>query len=155
MLTTAPNLSKLSRNWPLIAIAGVAGYVLGIAVFALCGTSWIVAVLADKATPLSAFLVGLPFGLGAAAMAGLFVNDRRRRQTRLFRAALNNMTQGLCMFDSAAPLVMCNRVYIEMYGLHPEHARPGTPLRGGNRTATSPTFCARRLKARPKPRPSS
>jgi hypothetical protein len=70
MLTTAPNLSRLSRNWPLIAIAGVAGYVLGIAVFALCGTSWIVAVLADKATPPSVLLVGLPFGLGAAAIGG-------------------------------------------------------------------------------------
>jgi len=47
----------------------------------------------------------------------------------LFRAALNNMTQGLCMFDSAARLVLCNRVYIDMYHLRPEHARPGTPLR--------------------------
>ena len=33
------------------------------------------------------------------------------------------------MFDSAARLVLCNRVYIDMYHLRPEHARPGTPLR--------------------------
>jgi len=39
------------------------------------------------------------------------------------------MTQGLCMFDGAARLVLCNRVYIDMYHLRPEHARPGTPLR--------------------------
>jgi methyl-accepting chemotaxis protein len=59
----------------------------------------------------------------------LFVNSRRRKQTRLFRAVLNNMPQGLCMFDGAARLVLCNRVYIDMYHLRHEHARPGTPLR--------------------------
>ena len=129
MLTTVPNLPKLSRNWPLIVIAGVAGCALGTAVFAVCGTGWIVAALTGAPTPVAALLVGLPFGLGAAAIAGLFVNNRRRTQTRLFRAALNNMTQGLCMFDAAARLVLCNQIYINMYGLRPEHARPGTPLR--------------------------
>src|SRR6201982_3828915 len=124
MLAT-PNLPKLSRNGPLVAIAGAAGFAVGIALFALCGTSWMVAVWTGAATPVGALVVGLPFGLGAAAIAGLFVNSRRRKQTRLFRAALNNMTQGLCMFDSAARLVLCNRVYIDMYHLRPEHARPG------------------------------
>jgi methyl-accepting chemotaxis protein len=128
-MLAAPNLPKLSRNWPLVVIAGVGGCALGVAVFALYGASWIVAVLTQTSTPLAALVVALPFGLGAAAIAGLFVNSRRRKQTRLFRAALNNMTQGLCMFDSAARLVLCNRVYIEMYHLRPEHARPGTPLR--------------------------
>jgi methyl-accepting chemotaxis protein len=129
MFATAPNLPKLSRNWPLVVLAGLAGCVLGIAVFALCGTSWIVAVLTEAATPMAALIVALPFGLGAAAIAGLFVNQRRRKQTRLFRAALNNMTQGLCMFDGAARLVLCNQVYLDMYHLRLEHARPGTPLR--------------------------
>ena len=129
MLITAPNLPKLSRNWPLVLMAGIGGCALGVAVFALCGTSWIVAVLTGAPTPIVALMVGLPFGFGAAAVAGLFVNNRRRQQTRLFRAALNNMTQGLCMFDSAARLVLCNQVYMDMYRLQPEHARPGTPLR--------------------------
>ena len=128
-MLAAPNLPKLSRNWPLVAIAGAAGFAFGICVFALCGTSWIVAALTETSAPIGALLVALPFGLGAAAIAGLFVNNRRRKQTRLFRAALNNMTQGLCMFDSAARLVLCNQVYIEMYRLRSEHARPGTPLR--------------------------
>jgi diguanylate cyclase (GGDEF)-like protein len=42
--------------------------------------------------------------------------------------ALNNMTHGLCMFDSAQKLIICNATYIEMYGLSPEQARPGTEL---------------------------
>src|SRR6266702_551549 len=125
----APNLSKLSRNWPLVVIAGVVGLAFGIAIFALCGTSWVIAVLTEASRPVAALVFALPFAFGLAAIEGLLVNHRRRKQTRLFRAALNNMTQSLCMFDSAARLVLCNQVYIEMYHLQPEHARPGTPLR--------------------------
>ena len=110
-------------------MAGVTYCALGLGVFALCGTSWILATLTEASAPIRASMVALPFGLAAAAIASLFVNGRRRKQTRLCRAALNNMTQGLCMFDSAARLVLCNQVYIDMYRLQPEHARPGTPLR--------------------------
>jgi diguanylate cyclase (GGDEF)-like protein len=44
-------------------------------------------------------------------------------------AALNNMPQGLAMFDRQQRLVVCNRRYTEMYGLPPQRTQPGTPLR--------------------------
>jgi diguanylate cyclase (GGDEF)-like protein/PAS domain S-box-containing protein len=44
-------------------------------------------------------------------------------------AALNNMSQGLVMFDASARLVVCNERYLEMYGLSPEVVRPGATLR--------------------------
>jgi methyl-accepting chemotaxis protein len=124
-----PNLAKASRNGKLVVLASVIGFAVGIAVFFLRGTGWIVAALTQSSTPVQAVMMGLPFGLGAGALAGWFVNDRRRAQARLLRAALNNMTQGLCMFDGGARLVLCNERYIEMYHLRPEHARAGTPLR--------------------------
>jgi diguanylate cyclase (GGDEF)-like protein len=40
--------------------------------------------------------------------------------------ALNNMSQGLCMFDAQQRLVTCNMHYAEMYGLGPEATRSGT-----------------------------
>jgi len=43
-------------------------------------------------------------------------------------AALNNIPQGLCMYDSAHRLVISNEPYRTMYGLSPEQVRPGTPL---------------------------
>jgi diguanylate cyclase (GGDEF)-like protein len=43
-------------------------------------------------------------------------------------AAVNNMTQGLCMFDADRRLVICNVNYAAIYGLPPELMRPGTPL---------------------------
>ena len=39
--------------------------------------------------------------------------------------ALNNMSQGLIMFDSAERVVVCNDLYIEMYGLSREIVKPG------------------------------
>ena len=39
--------------------------------------------------------------------------------------AVNNMTQGLLLFDSSKCLVVCNHRYIEMYGLSAEVIKPG------------------------------
>ena len=39
--------------------------------------------------------------------------------------ALNNMSQGLIMFDAAERIVVCNDLYIEMYGLSREIVKPG------------------------------
>lgn len=44
-------------------------------------------------------------------------------------SALNNMLQGLAMFDSQTRLVVCNRQYIEMYGLSPKIVKEGATLR--------------------------
>jgi diguanylate cyclase (GGDEF)-like protein len=44
-------------------------------------------------------------------------------------AALNNMSQGLSMFDSRQRLVVCNRQYAEMYSMPCELLKPGTPVR--------------------------
>ena len=43
--------------------------------------------------------------------------------------ALNNMTHGLCMFNSAERLVICNERYLKMYRIPPELAQAGTHLR--------------------------
>ena len=39
--------------------------------------------------------------------------------------AVNNMTQGLLLFDSTQHLVICNQRYIEMYGLSADVIKPG------------------------------
>jgi diguanylate cyclase (GGDEF)-like protein/PAS domain S-box-containing protein len=51
-----------------------------------------------------------------------------QKQNRRFDAALNNMAQGLCMFDKDARLVVCNQRYLTMYGLSPDIVKPGCTL---------------------------
>src|SRR2546429_820887 len=43
--------------------------------------------------------------------------------------ALNNISQGLCFFDGNQRLIVCNKRYVEMYGLPPERVAPGMTLR--------------------------
>jgi diguanylate cyclase (GGDEF)-like protein len=45
-----------------------------------------------------------------------------------FDAALNNMSQGLCMFDAEQKVVVSNARYAEMYHLGRDQIKPGTSL---------------------------
>ncbi|MFL5041182.1 MAG: methyl-accepting chemotaxis protein [Xanthobacteraceae bacterium] len=53
---------------------------------------------------------------------------RVRQQNLQITAAVNNMSQGLCMFDSAARLVFANKRYLEIYRLSAETTKPGCTL---------------------------
>src|SRR5262249_40845478 len=44
-------------------------------------------------------------------------------------AALNNMSQGLCMFDQKGRLVVCNNRFLQMFGLSAEIVGPGCTAR--------------------------
>jgi diguanylate cyclase (GGDEF)-like protein len=53
-----------------------------------------------------------------------------RKDEQLLQAVLNNMSQGVLMFDSEKRLIFCNRTYIEMYKLSADVVKPGCHLRG-------------------------
>jgi diguanylate cyclase (GGDEF)-like protein/PAS domain S-box-containing protein len=50
------------------------------------------------------------------------------RQKIQLSMALDNMSQGLCMFDASSRLILCNRRYLAMYGLSAEVIKPGCTL---------------------------
>jgi diguanylate cyclase (GGDEF)-like protein/PAS domain S-box-containing protein len=83
------------------------------------------------------FLVGVG-GISVAVIAVLLFlvvrrlsRDHEASQRRLtlekqrLDRAVNNMTQGLLLFDSSQRLIICNHRYIEMYGLSPDVIKPG------------------------------
>ena len=55
--------------------------------------------------------------------------ENLRIQKELFETALNNMSQGLCMFDHEGRLVVCNQRYLQMYEMPENVATPGVHLR--------------------------
>ena len=57
------------------------------------------------------------------------LKQRLEAQNMQLDAALDNMLQGLAMFDAEQRLIVCNRRYAEMYGLTPEQVKPGTTVR--------------------------
>jgi diguanylate cyclase (GGDEF)-like protein/PAS domain S-box-containing protein len=78
--------------------------------------------------------------LGGAALATvlvlsgvLFLSARQmtahlHEHNEQLNSAINNMSQGLCMFDADARLVVCNERYRQMYGLSADVVKPGCAL---------------------------
>lgn len=54
--------------------------------------------------------------------------EELKTKNALFEAALEHMTNGLCVFSADLRLVVCNKRYLEMYKLPPELGTPGTLL---------------------------
>ncbi len=54
---------------------------------------------------------------------------RMQRQMTHLDDALNYMSQGLCMFNEAGRIVVCNQQYLRMYKLSPDVVKPGSTLR--------------------------
>jgi NO-binding membrane sensor protein with MHYT domain/methyl-accepting chemotaxis protein len=77
----------------------------------------------------------LAFAVASTAMMLLGISlvsamaDRRLDdKSLLLETAMNNMTQGVVMFDADERLVVCNNRYLEMYGLSTLVVRPGCSL---------------------------
>ena len=75
--------------------------------------------------------LGVPLTIGLVAILGVLsiVGLKLRRQNKRLTLALSNTPQGLCMWDPAARLLVCNDRYIGMYGMSPQVVRPGRTLR--------------------------
>ncbi|HVZ54400.1 MAG TPA: PAS-domain containing protein [Pseudolabrys sp.] len=115
-----------AREWRLIALAGVGGFAAGFLLFhdLLPAADWAVAA---PALAVSLFLAALAAML-AMALAGLILTRSLRRHNRRISDALNNMSQGLCMFDRSARLLLCNQRYQDLYRLPLTVAKPGASL---------------------------
>jgi methyl-accepting chemotaxis protein len=87
------------------------------------------AALTQSMTPPDWRLIAAAIACLLASVLALAWYRRLRKQNTHLLTALNNMSEGLCMFDASARLILCNERYIEMYGLTAEVAKPGCSLR--------------------------
>ncbi len=55
--------------------------------------------------------------------------SKLRREKERFVTAVNNMTQGLLLFDASGRLVMCNERYLDMFEASRDVVKPGCTLR--------------------------
>jgi diguanylate cyclase (GGDEF)-like protein/PAS domain S-box-containing protein len=80
-----------------------------------------------------ACLLTLAIGLTMLLILRQINRQNRESQQRLesqkqqLDTALNNMTQGLVLYDSSQRLVLCNERFVEMFGLSTDVVKPGTP----------------------------
>lgn len=86
-------------------------------------------------TKLSLSPASLAVAVASAAIAILgmslissFADRRFHDQGLLLATVLNNMTQGVVVFDAAQRMIVCNDRYLEMYGLSRDVIKPGMSL---------------------------
>jgi len=69
-----------------------------------------------------------------AVIVGLLLQRHRLSSRRLaverrhLSTAVNNIPQGLVLYDASARIIICNQRYIEMFGLSPEVAKQGCTM---------------------------
>ena len=67
-------------------------------------------------------------------VAGLLLRRHRLTDQRLaaerrqLSIAVNNIPQGLVLYDASARIIICNQPYLEMFGLSPDVAKPGCTM---------------------------
>ena len=103
---------------------------------------WLVIVVACAAAVLAT--------LGAVYLVARWRSGAFGDTGRLIQIAINNMTQGVVMFDAAGRLVVCNDRYREIYGLPADIVKPGATLeqivrlraRSGSLPSDPAQYCA-------------
>ena len=107
------------RQWRWVIFSGGICFAAGFAVFSS---------VMPAATTAESVSAAAGFALPAMALAGAILLHRTRWRYRRMHSALNNMSQGLCMFDRHERLVFCNRRYRDMSSLSLDIAQPGATL---------------------------
>ena len=77
---------------------------------------------------LLAVAVVLAFAVGLLLMRQRLSSRRLEAEQRKLAVAVNNIPQGLVLYDVTARVVTCNQPYIDMFGLSPEVAKPGCTM---------------------------
>jgi len=115
-----------ARDWRMVMLTGVVSFAVNFALlhFVLPASAW---VASGPDLMVSLFFAALIAMLVMAITTAVLARELRVDNRRM-RVAINNMSQGLCMFDGNERLVVCNQRYMEMYKLSAEIVRPGCTL---------------------------
>jgi diguanylate cyclase (GGDEF)-like protein len=112
---------SISPNVLALAIAGVALSVLGMS-FVGAVADRRLATRTDKFTKIIAEL--------SLAQQQVRASEKELATQKFWlNTAINNMSQGLLLFDSSERIVVCNQRYIEIYGLSADIVKPGCTFR--------------------------
>ena len=131
-------VATAERNKEILALGGLAGLSLSFFVALVVGRSIVKPIqsVTKAMTEVSSGNVDFDIGdltrndeIGQMLRAIASFRQNLRAQTLRLDTALNNMSQGLGMFDAERRVVVCNDRFARMYGLSPEQVRPGTTLR--------------------------
>ena len=119
---------NLKRASTLVTLVGLCSFALAFGAMTAFAPGWAAAILSTtSATALSAVFAAVIAQI-AMSLTGAVLTRRQSREVEQIRTAIDSMAQGLCMFDAAERLVVCNAQYYKMYELTPGDVMPGSTL---------------------------
>jgi methyl-accepting chemotaxis protein len=119
---------SLKRASSLFMLVGLASFALVFGALIAFAPNWAAAAIPTiSATALTAVLAAVVAQF-AMSLTGAVLTRRQSREVELVRTAIDSMAQGLCMFDAAERLVVCNAQYYKMYELTTADVKPGSTL---------------------------
>src|ERR1700677_4179115 len=98
----------------------------------IIATTTVSAALADWREQLSYMIAAA--GLSVLVIAGMLffvvrkLSQQHQMEKERLDTAVNNIPQGLVVYDKTARVTVCNERYVEMFGLSPEIAKPGNTM---------------------------
>jgi methyl-accepting chemotaxis protein len=115
-----------ARDWRLVMLAGGASFAVSYALlhYVFPVSNWVTTPAALTSLVLSAIVALLAMALTLAVLSRMLRTGNQR-----MRVAINNMSQGLCMFDGNERLVVCNQRYMDMYKVSGDVVKPGISLK--------------------------
>ncbi|HLF22506.1 MAG TPA: PAS-domain containing protein, partial [Burkholderiales bacterium] len=126
MLRSLKYISKY-RDWRMVIFAGALGFLVALAATELIDAYSV------PLTSLSIVLAAVIGALLGVCLAGALTAWRTRRklseQNMRVDGAINNMIQGLCMFDAQNRLLVWNERYRSMYNIDPRRIWQGCTIR--------------------------
>ena len=114
------------RDWRLIALTGIGCFPASYLVFhyLLPLRDWV----ASVPEPLTSGFFAVIASIVVMTFVAVFLAQELQVDNLRIHVALDNMSQGLCMFDGDERLVVCNRHYRELYHLPADVAKRGRTL---------------------------
>ena len=101
---------------------------LGCAVLVLCIAGLEAATFSLRECVLFAVVVILAVAIGLLLQRHQWYHRRLAAERRHLRTAVDNIPQGLVLYDASARIVICNTPYIDMFGLSPDVAKQGCTM---------------------------
>src|SRR5882724_4260791 len=101
---------------------------LGCAVLATCISGIALTALSLRECVLLAAVAILALTVGLLLRRHQWFHRTLAAERRQLRTAVDNIPQGLVLYDASAKIVVCNKPYIEMFGLSPDIAKQGCTM---------------------------
>ena len=122
-------LSQARKRGPRLTVAvGLGSFATSFALLIGLAPRWPAAILAAMSETTLSVVVAIVVALLAIGSRSVLLNRHLRWRNKQLRTAIDSMAQGMCMFDAAERLVVCNRQYYEMYNLTLDDVKLGATL---------------------------